>query len=167
MKNKLFFLVPLFLLTAACSENHSYEKNADPGMEASAEEEVVASNLSDEEYLWELLHRESLDEETFKEIEQLFTDGVDVETTNKEGLTPITYAVMNGKNELVEFLLKSGAVRPLEEDQGDNDLLLEIASEQENYEVVDMLLKMGAHFEMGNEQMLIKAVQEEEIVTSK
>ena len=43
-----------------------------------------------------------------------------------------------------------------------NDNLLEIAVEHENYEIVDLLLKMGAHFEVGNENMLKKAVHQKD-----
>ena len=166
MNWKLSLVLPVFLLTVACNETNSKTNVSEPQIEASAEDEEASNVLSHAETFWKLLYENKSGEGTVKDIEALLLDGVAVDTPNADGVTPITYVVMEGNARLVQLFLQNGAtVQHHDESDHDdgaehkkNDNLLEIAVEHGNYEIVDLLLKMGAHFEVGNENMLKKAV---------
>ncbi|WP_273851220.1 ankyrin repeat domain-containing protein [Guptibacillus spartinae] len=173
MNRKVLWTLPILIFIVACSELHSNNASSDPHTEASAENQGTSkqSELSDEEQFWEYLYQNDSDETVLNEMKKLFSEGVSVNTVNDDGITPITYAVMEGDQKLVEFFLRNG-VEVHDHEEADhqeneerhhekNENLLEIAVEQENNEIIDLLLKMGAHFEIGNEQMLAIAVQEE------
>ncbi|WP_226655020.1 ankyrin repeat domain-containing protein [Pseudalkalibacillus hwajinpoensis] len=173
MNRKILWMLPIFIFAVACSDLNNDRSVSDPHTEASAENQGTSeqSELSDEEQLWEYLYQNNSDEAVLNEMKKLFSEGVSPNTVNDDDITPITYAVMEGDQKLVEFLLQNGVeVHDHEEsDHQENDEwnheknenLLEIAVEQESNEIIDLLLKMGAHFEIGNEQMLAIAVQEE------
>lgn len=173
MNRKLLWMLPILIFAVACSESENNHAISDPHTEASAENQGTSeqSELSDDQQLWEYLYQNNSDEAVLNEMEKLFSEGVSPNAVNDDGITPITYAVMEGDQKLVEFLLQNGVeVHDHEEsDHQENDELnheknenlLEIAVEQKNNEIIDLLLKMGAHFEIGNEQMLAIAVQEE------
>ena len=175
MKRKLFWMImPMLIVVAACSELNRDKTTSESHKEVSAENQGTDTEvLTEEDQLWELLYQNRSDETTLKKMEDLFHEGVSPNTVNDDGVSPITYAVMEGDSKLVEFLLLNGVeVHDHEESDHDgnaevnhekNENLLEVAVEQENNEIVDLLLKMGAHFEIGNERMLAKAVQEEKI----
>lgn len=162
MNNKMLFVIS-FLVAVGCSGIDSNEPISDPIIEARAAEEsaVVEGELGGHaEKLWELIYKENIEPTDRKEMTRLLSLGLDVDTKNEEGVTPITYAVMKQDRQLVEWLLQAGVNVHL---NGENERLLEIAANNKSYDIIDLLLKMGAHFEVGNENMLVKAVQEENL----
>ncbi len=173
MKLKVLWTIPTFIFAFGCAEMNKNTDVSEPQIEASAKEEkeTTSAVLNPEEKLWELLYQNKSDESYLKKIENLLHEGVPVDSLNPDGLAPITYAVMENNLELVELLLQNGA-EVHEHEEADHELngkgehkknenLLEMAVSQGNYQIVDLLLKMGAHFEIGNESMLAKAVHEE------
>lgn len=175
MKRKLLWMImPMLIVVAACSELNRDKTTSESHKEASAENQGTDTDvITEEDQLWQLLYQNRSDETTLKEMEDLFDEGISPDTVNNDGVSPITYAVMEGDSKLVEFLLLNGVeVHDHEASDHDEDAevnheknenLLEVAVEQGNNEIVDLLLKMGAHFEIGNEEMLVKAVKEENI----
>ncbi|MCA0986955.1 ankyrin repeat domain-containing protein [Guptibacillus algicola] len=116
----------------------------------------VPKKISDEERFWSIVTSADLSDDS-DEIASLIEGGVDPDIEDENGQTPLAYAVNQGNSNLVEVLLRAGAG---EKDAHEGDELLAIAAKAQHYEIVDLLLKSGAHFEIGNEAMLIKAVEE-------
>ncbi|MGB8001510.1 MAG: ankyrin repeat domain-containing protein [Anaerobacillus sp.] len=170
MKWRLLGVLLVFLFTVACNEKNSKTNVSEPQIEASAEEESDRNVLSQEETFWKLLYENKADKATQEKIAILLSEGVAVDTLNADGVTPITYAVMEGNTNLVELFLQNGAIVHDHDEEGNdaepehkkNENLLEMAVEQGNVETVDLLLKMGAHFEGGNEMMLKTAVHQKD-----
>ncbi|WP_169525318.1 ankyrin repeat domain-containing protein [Pseudalkalibacillus hwajinpoensis] len=162
MNNKMLFVIP-FLVAVGCSDIDSNEPISESIIKASAAEEsadVETELSSHNEKLWEIIYKENIEPTDYKEMNRLFTLGLDVDTKNEEGMTPIAYAVMIENHQMVKWLLQAGADVHL---SGENERLLEIATNNKSYDIIDLLLKMGAQFEVGNENMLIKAIQEENL----
>ncbi|MGB8000642.1 MAG: ankyrin repeat domain-containing protein [Anaerobacillus sp.] len=169
---KLLWFAPIFLLTVACNETNSKSNVSEPQVHVSAETETDSHVRGRDESFWTLLYENKSDEAFINDIEMLLSEGVAVDTLNTDGVTPIAYAVMEGNIRLVELFLQHGAVvyqhdEAGHEDEGKgthqkNENLLEMAVQQGDDEIVDLLLKMGAHFEIGNENMLKHAVHQKD-----
>ncbi|MDQ0482579.1 ankyrin repeat domain-containing protein [Guptibacillus hwajinpoensis] len=161
MNNKLLFVIPFFLATVGCSVIESEATNSVPIKEEStAKSSEVEAELSYSDHFWERVYKENIEPADHLEMERLISLGVDIDAKNEEGTTPLTYAVMKKDHHLVEWLVQAGAdVHKSVE----NDHLLEIAANNKSYDIVDLFLKMGAHFEVGNENMLIQAVDAENL----
>ncbi|KMM36839.1 ankyrin repeat domain-containing protein [Guptibacillus hwajinpoensis] len=161
MNNKLLFLIPFLLATVGCSVSESEATSSEPIKEEStAKSSEVEAELSHSDHFWELVYKENIEPADHSEMERLISLGVDIDAKNEEGTTPLTYAVMKKDPQLVEWIVQAGA----DVHEGvENDRLLELAANNKSYDIVDLFLKMGAHFEVGNENMLIQAVEAENL----
>lgn len=161
MNNKLLFVIPFLLASVGCSVIESEATSSEPIIEEStAKFSEVKAELSHSEYFWKLVYKKIIKPADRSEMERLISLGVDINAANEEGITPITYAVMKKDYQLVEWLVQAGADV---HESVENDRLLEIAANNKSYDIIDLLLKMGAHFEVGNENMLIQAVETENL----
>ncbi|WP_270180211.1 ankyrin repeat domain-containing protein [Alkalihalobacillus sp. CinArs1] len=133
------------------------ESSPNSQMVSSAEEtkKFEVSEVSDQERLWSLITSEG-NSDLLNEVASLIEGGVDPNQKNSDGQTPLGYAVEKADNNLVQVLIQSGAGNTSHA----LDELLEVAAAKQHYEIIDTLLKSGAHFEVGNEAKLIQAVEE-------
>lgn len=72
-------------------------------------------------------------------LKKVASVGIDINTKNSDGLTPLHKAVMSAKNmEIIEFLLKNGANKSIKTDFGET--VFELASENELLRKFDLTI---------------------------
>lgn len=167
MNCKLLLVILILSSIVACNPTDSptdTKKVSSANVEEvkAKEAKPEVENLTDEERFWNIISTEQDDKKVLMEFIALIEKGIDPNLKNGEGDTPLSYAVEKGKSELVKVLLQAGAGREHHGEEEQMDRLVELAVHNEDFEIVDLLLKSGAHFEGGNEAMLIKAVEEEQ-----
>ena len=74
-------------------------------------------------------------------VDILINNGVDVNTKNSWGSTPLTIAAQSGTPKMVEFLINNGADMNASDNDGDDALLC--AAKHERTEAVKVLLEYG------------------------
>lgn len=164
MNCKLVLVILILSFIVACNplDRPPDTKKASSANVEEVKAEETKAEVTDEERFWNIIALEDNDKNVLMELLTLIEKGMDPDLKNEEGETPLSFAVAQGKSKLVEVLLQAGAGKEKDGDDKQIDRLVESAVKNEDYEIVDLLLKSGAHFELGNEAMLIKAVEEEQ-----
>jgi hypothetical protein len=75
-------------------------------------------------------------------LEELVSEGKDLNVKNKEGLTPLMYAVSLSDKEMVEALLANGAIIDIKNNTGET--ALDLARQTQQNEITQVLIKAGA-----------------------
>lgn len=92
---------------------------------------------------WNLLHLIACSNNVAWGKNILLKGGLNINQQNKDGLTPLMYAVGNGHLEMFEFLLENGAKIDLVDNQGEDVLLHAIQNKQD--EIVKRLIELKAN----------------------
>ncbi|APR98867.2 ankyrin repeat domain-containing protein [Wolbachia endosymbiont of Folsomia candida] len=83
-----------------------------------------------------------------KIVEALIEKGIDINATDKDGLTPLHEVVGNGHVEVMNILIKKGAnVNAVGKD---GHTLLHVAAYVDNKEIVEFLIKKGLNINLAN-----------------
>src|SRR5438105_7356433 len=83
-------------------------------------------------------------------VKELIRFGADVNAKNKNGHTPLKYAVEQNQKEIVVYLLDAGANTEIKDDSGRTPLF--IASSQLDIPLIDILVSRGANVNKKDKQ---------------
>lgn len=101
----------------------------------------------------EALLFDAVDNRDIKKVETLLNQGLDIESRNPQGYTPLIIAANHGDSKLVDFLIEKGANVNASRNNGENALMAAINPDN-NVEIMKMLLNSGANI-AGNEGVLV------------
>jgi ankyrin repeat protein len=80
-----------------------------------------------------------------KIVEKILDEGIDVNITNKDGITPLITAVKNGYTNIVKLLIEKGANVNVKDNNGDPIILLATSSNNIGVDILRLLIENGAN----------------------
>jgi len=95
-------------------------------------------------------------DEVLNKLKELFSDKIDFNIQDENGLTPLMYASLYGKLEIVKLLINHGADINVENKEGLTALIISV--KKRNYHIMNYLIGKGAKLESSKMSALTDAI---------
>jgi hypothetical protein len=122
-----------------------------------SKEKEVALEVQTEEIIFQ-----TVKESNIPMLEELVSEGKDLDRKNKEGLTPLMYAVSLDDKDMVEALIANGASIDIK--NSEDQTALDLARESASQPIIDVLIKAGAARDKIDQVDVAQALDEKKVL---